>query len=1055
MQRPALPQISPPGGPDLVVAEDGGGRRGKGGSELQNAATAWLQSQNLAQEARRTQARANAFADGAYVAQGAMMEAEQSYDSAVQDASESAQRQSGGDGGSGPTSNVAAHDAAEAAKASAGEALQLAQGHRKQLGFLVKSANAADEAAAELDRASERASADFQQLAAKLKTSIPGQWQRRLDDEIERQSKETYKSQVGRGLLMADSAQQRLVGRVEARGDKEVRSAGSSLAAQVEARTGTLQRELDVHAMRSSSLSGLDAEQARLSAKVADGTASAIDRRMERKLREGKSQRDRERAENIARDISNVTALIDTLGALIKKKSDSGDDAAAASLQVKLNELRRLLKTLTAQKEELERRLAAEKAEAAIDYLQLFYLLNPPFVVRLDIEPIVALAEGLQLRSAPQSVSKVRLESPEGGLEAGGLVVNLSPDHAGFGTTSIIPSQGFDSNSADSPIGPPQITDQSGLPCAQPPCCPPGTCDVGQVCECKPKVAPSPTPSGGPGPTPDTNGSSPADPTPEDEDHDDTPATGGGTGAVGRGLAATGEGDEMRPEGTRPGLWPDGMPEASSPSPLTVSEASIQTDPPATSLAGQGKSAVDRPDIDESEPSYRQPGYRQADDPNRVGLYGMQAIAEENAAKAKRAAELAGDHLKWAEARRVELRTKLSEISGWVFELRERARREETNRYDSTIEYLIGRSDELKVEFEYVKAAIPKARSNISRHLDAFEHWSEEAGVRAPRIERERLYAKYSAIEILGRGLVDTVTGMTGLDALIPPMLPDGSGQAGGFLAGLLLAPLVGGLKAAAQIGSVTVDTVKAIVRVKRAADAVELAQKGRGGLRLVEATVELKKATEAMKVIEKGAKVGATAGQAVRAAEAAKARRATELGGAVGTARKASAIEEASTPGTRRATQFFRPRPGGLGDGGTSLLRARPETGRIGRMFEGHWEHDITWVAPRSIKEHNWFSRMMTGVGLRRNVVEFDVLLGEMRSPRGLKVIVGRYQKAIPGEISLVGRNPVFKVLPPNYAEYAVRVGLGAGISYATYATYRGIRSLVDSGRRRGRSGR
>ncbi len=459
VNRPTLPQISPPGGPDLVVPEDGGGRRGKGGSELQNAATAWLQSQNLAQEARRTQARANEFADGAYVAQRAMREAEQSYLGADQDASEAARslRQSNGDAGNHPTSNVAAHNATEVAKASADEALKSAQQHRKQLGYLVTSANAADEAAAELNRASARASADFQQLTAKLKTSIPGQWQRRLDDELERQSKETYKSQVGRGLLMADTAQQRLVGRVEARGDRDIRAAGSNLAARVEARTSSLQRELDVHAMRSSSLSGLDAEQARLSAKVADGTASATDRRMERKLREGKSHRDRERADNLARDISSVASLIASIEDLIKKKSDSGDDAAASSLQVQLNELHRLQKKLTAQKEELERRLAAENAQALIDYHQLLKLLNPPFVVRLHIEPIIALSKGLQLRFSPQLVSKVRPVSPEGGIEAGGLVVNLSPDHAGFGTTSIIPSQGFDSDAA----GPPSLRRRS------------------------------------------------------------------------------------------------------------------------------------------------------------------------------------------------------------------------------------------------------------------------------------------------------------------------------------------------------------------------------------------------------------------------------------------------------------------------------------------------------------------------------------------------------------------------------------------------------------------
>ncbi len=791
--------------------------------------------------------------------------------------------------------------------------------------------------------------------------------------------------------------------------------------------------------MRSSSLSGLDAEQARLSAKVADGTASATDRRMERKLREGKSHRDRERADNLARDISSVASLIASIEDLIKKKSDYGDDAAASSLQVQLNELHRLQKKLTAQKEELERRLAAESAQALIDYHQLLKLLNPPFVVRLHIEPIIALSKGLQLRFSPQSVSKVRPVSPEGGIEAGGLVVNLSPDHAGFGTTSIIPSQGFDSDAAGPPVAPPQITDQSGLPCAQPPCCPPGTCDVGQVCECTPKAKPAPTPPAGPGTTPGTNkpnpsGQSPDKEDPDKEDHDDVPAAGGGTGAVGRGLASTGEGDGLRPEGTRAGLWPDGMPDAVPPPPVTVSEAGIRMDPPATSLAAQGKSAEDRPDIDEANPRYSDPAYAAG------GFYGIHAAAKANAAMAHRAAELAAERLKWAEARRVQIHTRLSKISSWVFELRDRAMRENTDRYASTIEYLIGQSDELKAEFEHVKAMRPRARADIQRHLDAFEEWSRQAGVREPRIEREHAYAKYSAMEILGRGLVDTVTGMTGLDALIPPMLPDGSGQAGGFLAGLLLAPLVGGLKAAAQVGSVTVDTMSALVRVKKAADAVELAQKGRGGLRLVEATVELKKATEAMKVIEKGAKAGATAGQAVRAAEAAKARRAAELSGRAGLT--AGSVGAIGLPG-RRVTQFYDPGRGAFGAGAGEALTAYPESGLMGfaeRLAEGGPAGPRTWVSPYSVKEQSWLSRTLTGKASYRHYVEFEVRPGEILPVGGVKRMIGlgRYQKYVPDRVVLARRTAEFGELPALRGQRLIVPGGIVAIGAGGYAVYR-----------------
>ncbi|MBX7186370.1 MAG: hypothetical protein K1Y01_14625 [Vicinamibacteria bacterium] len=141
------------------------------------------------------------------------------------------------------------------------------------------------------------------------------------------------------------------------------------------------------------------------------------------------------------------------------------------------------------------------------------------------------------------------------------------------------------------------------------------------------------------------------------------------------------------------------------------------------------------------------------------------------------------------------------------------------------------------------------------------------------------------------------------------------------------------------------------------------------------------------------------------------------EIGGA-------AARAAASSGG--RATQFFVPRAGGLGEGGSVLLRSKPPANAIAKLVDGEWAGEITWVAPRSIAEHNALSRIMTGVGLRRHVVEFDVFEGEMVAGRGVKAWFGPYQNVIPGEVSLTGRNPVFAVLRPNYAEYGVRAGLG-----------------------------
>jgi hypothetical protein len=110
------------------------------------------------------------------------------------------------------------------------------------------------------------------------------------------------------------------------------------------------------------------------------------------------------------------------------------------------------------------------------------------------------------------------------------------------------------------------------------------------------------------------------------------------------------------------------------------------------------------------------------------------------------------------------------------------------------------------------------------------------------------------------------------------------------------------------------------------------------------------------------------------------------------------------STP--LRVTQYYDPKKGAFPiDGKFALLSEVTK----GNYFVDGIKVPTTWVAPYAESEMSMFRRLLTGVGLRRNYVEFDVLPGELVNPSRLKSIFVRYQQTIPGQVDLTGRNPVF----------------------------------------------
>jgi RHS repeat-associated protein len=135
------------------------------------------------------------------------------------------------------------------------------------------------------------------------------------------------------------------------------------------------------------------------------------------------------------------------------------------------------------------------------------------------------------------------------------------------------------------------------------------------------------------------------------------------------------------------------------------------------------------------------------------------------------------------------------------------------------------------------------------------------------------------------------------------------------------------------------------------------------------------------------------------------------------------------------RVTQYFDPKMGAFPGDGRFALWSEATLGN--RLVDGV-AGPTTWVAPHAASDMSMWRRLMTGVGNRRNYVEFDALPSEFASPSGLKSLFGRYQQVIPGQVDLIPRNATFGTSEFNWLDAGFRYGVpsasAAGGGYLFY---------------------
>ena len=142
-----------------------------------------------------------------------------------------------------------------------------------------------------------------------------------------------------------------------------------------------------------------------------------------------------------------------------------------------------------------------------------------------------------------------------------------------------------------------------------------------------------------------------------------------------------------------------------------------------------------------------------------------------------------------------------------------------------------------------------------------------------------------------------------------------------------------------------------------------------------------------------------------------------------------------AAKSGPMRVTQYFDPKKGAFPVDGKFALSSEATLGN--RIVDGV-TGPTTWVAPYAADEMSMFRRLMTGVGNRRDFVEFDVLPGELANPPGLKSMLGRYQQVILGQVDLTGRNAVLGTSGFNWPDAGARYGVpAAGAATGGYLLY------------------
>jgi hypothetical protein len=124
------------------------------------------------------------------------------------------------------------------------------------------------------------------------------------------------------------------------------------------------------------------------------------------------------------------------------------------------------------------------------------------------------------------------------------------------------------------------------------------------------------------------------------------------------------------------------------------------------------------------------------------------------------------------------------------------------------------------------------------------------------------------------------------------------------------------------------------------------------------------------------------------------------------------------------RVTQFFDPALGSFGPGADVALSS-PVT-RGGQLLDGASVAQ-TWVAPSAAQDMNGLQRMLTGRGNLTNYVEFDAAASELSNPGGTKLMFSPWQQTMSGDVSLLGRDPVWGQLAPNYGQYGFLGQLGS----------------------------
>lgn len=141
------------------------------------------------------------------------------------------------------------------------------------------------------------------------------------------------------------------------------------------------------------------------------------------------------------------------------------------------------------------------------------------------------------------------------------------------------------------------------------------------------------------------------------------------------------------------------------------------------------------------------------------------------------------------------------------------------------------------------------------------------------------------------------------------------------------------------------------------------------------------------------------------------------------------------------RVTQFYDPAKGTFPIDGKYALHAEPTKG-MSRIIDGSVGTQ-TWVAPFSAEKMNFIRRIFTGVGDRRNYVEFTVRRSELHNPKGFKNIMGYFQKTIDGKVDLtqLNRNVKIGIAAPNpISKRKLIIGNVVIIGVAGYKLYENL---------------